>query len=597
MALCHDAELLAVINALKKWEPLLLGTKFTICTDHDSLKYLHTKPRLTPMQHRWVEYLSNFDHEWKVIKGNENIVSDALSRLPGDKLHEGDVTVVEESFEIQVRKAANRDPKYRELELNHESLGYEYRGDILYNNGRIIIPENPIIREKLMRQSHDLIEHPDYRSSVAKLENLCYWETMKKDMKEYCDTCDICQRTKSRTSKKSGELHPLPIPSRVGQSIAMDWVTMKVRSIDPLTKKVYDTILVITDRLTRLSVLIPTTVNCTAEETAKLLMEYWYKRFGVPEDIVSDRDSRLTAGTWEIVAKSLGFERKFSTAYHPQTDGATERVNRTIIQTLRTSLHKKPANLWVQKMPEVEFAYNARVHKSTGLAPFQAAYGFIPNYGTYDPLASNIPLPVRLEKMTVGTRKAQDQMKRQYNKHRKIAINYAIGDQVMLDTEPYRRNDAKANISKKLTNRWQGPYSIQEKIADDVYKLNLPPDSKLHNAFNTVNLKPYILTPRGKYPMRDEEPIRPEPVNEGENPRYEIETITSHDFKGRQKEKLRFHILWKGYPDSEGTWEPARTVVQDAIEVVRDYIAIQPPDVQKEINNVVDLIEMGPSTK
>ena len=97
--------------------------------------------------------------------------------------------------------------------------------------------------------------------------------------------------------------------------------------------------------------------------------------------------------------------------------------------------------------------------------------------------------------------------------------------------------------------------------------------------------------------MRDEEPVRPEPVNEGENPRYEIETITSHDFKGRQREKLRFRILWKGYPDSEGTWEPARTVVQDAIEVVRDYIAIQPPDVQKEINKVVDLIEMGPSTE
>ena len=104
--------------------------------------------------------------------------------MPGDKLHEGDVTVVEESFEIQVRKAANKDSKYRELELNHESLGYEYRGDILYNNDRIIIPENSILREKLMRQSHDLIEHPDYQSSLAKLENLCYWETMKNDMKE-----------------------------------------------------------------------------------------------------------------------------------------------------------------------------------------------------------------------------------------------------------------------------------------------------------------------------------------------------------------------------------------------------------------------------
>ena len=166
-----------------------------------------------------------------------------------------------------------------------------------------------------------------------------------------------------------------------------------------------------------------------------------------------------------------------------------------------------------------------------------------------------------------------------------------------LTTEPYRRNDAKANISKKLTNRWQGPYSIQEKVADDVYKLNLPADSKLHNAFNTVNLKPYIMTPQGKYPMRDVEPIRPEPVNEGENPHYEIETIMSHDFKGRQKEKLRFCILWRGYPDSEGTWEPARTVVQDAIETVRNYIAIQPPDIQREISKVVDSIEMGPSTK
>ena len=181
-----------------------------------------------------------------------------------------------------------------------------------------------------------------------------------------------------------------------------------------------------------------------------------------------------------------------------------------------------------------------------------------------------------MAKLSTKTRKAQEAMEKQYNKKRKIAVKYIVGDEVLLDTLPYRRNDPHANISAKLANRWQGPYSIKEVLPHDVYRLNLPPNTKLNNSFNTSVLKAYKLTPRGKFPERDMVPVRPGPVNEGEGRMYTVEQITSHDFKSRKKDdKLRFKVLWEGYPASESTWEQASEIYKTAPEAVNDYLRLQ----------------------
>ena len=172
------------------------------------------------------------------------------------------------------------------------------------------------MREVLLQQAHDKIGHPSYKKSIAQLMNLCYWKTMKADLQEYIASCDECQRVKERTTLLPGMMQQMPIPTRRGQSVGMDWPSVKVRAQDSITKKTYDAILVIIDLLTRLAVLIPTTNTTTAQETAVLLFEHWYKRFGLPDSIISGRDPKLTSEYWTNITKQLGIQRKMPTAYH-----------------------------------------------------------------------------------------------------------------------------------------------------------------------------------------------------------------------------------------------------------------------------------------
>ena len=141
----------------------------------------------------------------------------------------------------------------------------------------------------------------------------------------------------------------------------------------------------------------------------------------------------------------------------------------------------------------------------TGMSPYQAVHGYRPIFGVWNPEAEKLFLVDRLTKLTVSTKRHREQQERSYNKKRKIATKYEKGDMVMIETEPYRQNDAKHNISKKLSMRYQGPYEVLEVRLNKTCRLRLPKGSQLYNVFHTCRLKPYILTPQGKFPERDRE--------------------------------------------------------------------------------------------
>ena len=211
-------------------------------------------------------------------------------------------------------------------------------------------------------------------------------------------------------------LTQLDIPKRPGQSIAMDFLNIQCQSIDPVTHLMCDSLMVINCRQAKLAVVIPTQKTITAKDTAQLFIHHWYRRFGIPDEIVSDRDPKFISEYWTHFTKELGIVQKLSSSYHPQTDGSTERINRSILQMLRAELIRKPHKEWANKIPEIEFNYNARHHDSIGMAPFQAMYGFIPSFGEYQGWNKRQSITDRLDQTMTTTKRKRAQQETQYNK-------------------------------------------------------------------------------------------------------------------------------------------------------------------------------------
>ena len=152
-----------------------------------------------------------------------------------------------------------------------------------------------------------------------------------------------------------------------------------------------------------------------------------------------------------------------------------------------------------------------------------------------------------------------------------------------------RQNDAQQNVSAKLMNTWQGPYVVTEIMSNDVYRLNLAEGTLMHNAFHTSKLRPYVLTERGMFPIRDQEPIRPGPVEPQEPNVYEVERILTHDFKGRHHNKLRFKVIWRGYPDSEATMQRGDELYEDSPESIKTYLKAIPQTEARAIRHALGI--------
>ncbi|MCO5593976.1 hypothetical protein L7F22_047995 [Adiantum nelumboides] len=192
---------------------------------------------------------------------------------------------------------------------------------------------------------------------------------MKKDTLDYVRRCLICQKTKAERVKIPGKLQPLDIPQMKWECISMDFVTGL-----PKTTGNYDSIFVIVDKLTKVAHLIPVKQTDTAADIAQVFVKEIVRLHGIPARIISDRDAKFTSKFWQAMFQSLGTQLNLSTAYHPETDGQTERVNQVIEDMLRAYCNQQPQK-WIKFLHLVEFAYNSSHHRSLGMSPFKALYG------------------------------------------------------------------------------------------------------------------------------------------------------------------------------------------------------------------------------
>lgn len=373
---------------------------------------------------------------------------------------------------------------------------------------------------------------------------------MKTDVVEFCRTCGICQQTKPNNQKSAGTAKMLPGPRRSFESVGMDFMGPLVESHG------FDYLLVVICRLLSMVRLIPTNRTVTASGVAQLFMDNIIVHFGTPDSIMSDRDARFTSKFWKELNRITGTKLLMSTAYHPQTDGATERVNRTITQILRAMVSKDHRD-WTRKLSLVEFAINSSINASTGFAPFELVYGHVPRLGGFKvpqdtyPGVKNYLLMARWNLIQAHDNIIESRVKAaiRTNLHRRDVSNaYKLGDLVYLSTENL---PTPKDRSRKLMPKFIGPFAIT-KVDDDSpnVTLRLPPEmSRIHPKFHVKFIRPYHANDESLFPNRNLQSVIPWNTENGPPEQWEVDEIIGHKW---HRNKLWFHILWTLGDD---TWE------------------------------------------
>ena len=324
------------------------------------------------------------------------------------------------------------------------------------------------------------------------------------------------------------------------------------------------------DRFSKQIHAVPTTTKLTAEGMAKIYRDHVFRLHGLPKKIIHDRGSQFDAKMMKELYKLLHIEGNPSTAYHPQTDGQTERVNQELEQYLRLYVNHRQSD-WSEWLALAEFAHNNREHSATKMSPFYANMGrhpmdpshartSSPNLSAED-FAKHIKETHALAQANLI--KAAEDMKRFHDRHAGEEMVYEAGSKVFLDG----RNIKTTRPSAKMEDKWFGPYEVIEKVGASAYRLNIPKTWKqVHPVFNVSMLKP------AHDPIFDSQkkPPPPSPVIIEEEEEYEVdEILDSRIHRG----KLQFLVKWTGY--NEPSWQP-ESDVKNAKDAVTEFYRLHP---------------------
>jgi hypothetical protein len=342
----------------------------------------------------------------------------------------------------------------------------------------------------------------------------------------------------------------------------------------PVTKAGFDAILVVVDRLTKQVHFIPTTTSATAPDVARTFFHHIFRLHGILTTIILDCDPKFVFRFWQELLKQLGTQAAMSSAYHPQTDGQTERANRTLEDMLKAFVNYRQDN-WDDCLPAAEFAYNNSVQASTGFSPFYLDCGQHPiTPGTlvaHKAIDTKVPSTeeflthwcATLEMAKESLQAAQDRQAATANQHRRHQ-EYKVDDQVLLSTAYITAPADKQRPARKLQPKYIGPFPITTVVSPTAYRLALPYTLRIHPVFHVSLLKPYHPTP--EHLDRRQPPPPPLPTPTAATPEYEVESILDKRTFRRQKQYL---VLWKGYPQHDATWEPMNNLdnAKEAIEI------------------------------
>jgi hypothetical protein len=332
-------------------------------------------------------------------------------------------------------------------------------------------------------------------------------------------------------------------------------------------------IMIVVDKLSKRCHLVPSKSTDAAPDTARRFFDQVVRLHGLPAVIVSDRDVKFTSAFWRTLFNRFGTKLALSTAYHPQTDGQSERMVRTVKEMLRSVINHKQTD-WVDHLTAIEFAFNNSVHPSTKMTPFELDLGYHPR-GLYSQLTDHEPevqtttdfieaLSAQQIAAHESLEKARQLQASNVNKNRPKPTVYQTGDSVMLSTRFINPPFLKGSGSRKLKAKYVGPFKVLRRINPTSYELDLPASIKAHPVINMEYLKAYHGNPE-RFHSRVIPPPEPIISSVHDEPEYEIQSIKDHRYT--KKGDLEYLVSWVGYPPWEDSWQPSRNLdgAQDTV--------------------------------
>ncbi|UYV73872.1 hypothetical protein LAZ67_11001220, partial [Cordylochernes scorpioides] len=500
-----EKECLAVVWSMSKLRPYLYGRHFKIVTDHHALCWLKNLKDPTGRLARWALKIQEYHFEIIHKSGKKHLDADGLSRgpLPENEWDEDYERlflnqIIDEKDDFIENIKENLSGNKRSFTQNFK----EENGCLYKKNpnpeGRawlLVVPKKR--RKEVMSEYHNhmLNGHLGVARTTYRLKNKYYWPSMLKDVSEFVKTCHLCQSRKGSNHLPSGLLQPIPPANYPFERIGIDFVGPL-----PSTKRRRKWIIVLTDYYTKYAE-TKAVSEATVKEVSTFLIEHIILRHGAPRFLISDRGSQFTSNLMKEVMKMCKVKHCFTTSYHPQTNGLTERLNRTLINMISMYVNTDQKN-WDEILPFITHAYNTTIQETTGYSPFFLLFGREPmsllddeniptdsNMDDYDEYIENYLDKIARTRQVVinNTEKTQERMKRNYDKKHNEKI-YEPGHLVAVWT-PVR----KIGKCEKLLRKYFGPYRILKKLSNVNYLIE-PKDNPGQDPLivHVSRLKPYF---------------------------------------------------------------------------------------------------------